>query len=222
MKTYSMDQRSDAWMTARLGIPTASQAHRIITPEGKASRQARKYLYEKVYERCFQRPWARDLSNIAHVQEGIRNEPFAAEQFAEKFGVVLETVGFCTTDDGLYGCSPDRIIQGRKEVVEIKCPLATTHIGYIVDGIEAGDYYPQMQMQMLVGGWAACHFYSYHPEMAPYYRVVGMDVAFQAKLKSLLVDFVYETATAANHLREHGVYPAGLSNEAPDEDEAAE
>lgn len=221
MKIYTMDQRSDEWRYARMGIPTASEVKRIITPTGKPSSKAYVYRNEKIYERVFRRPWVRYISNLAAVQEGIRLEPFAADKFAQEYDVKLETIGFVTDDAGLYGASPDRLIKGTNEIVEIKCPMPHTLIGYIVDGIET-EYYAQMQMQMMIGSWDCCHFYGYHPEIAPFYKRVERDIAFQHKLAAMLREFVHDVIRGEAIVRQHGVFPredAQSSNFPPEEED---
>jgi len=41
--------------------------------------------------------------------------------------------GFALTDDGLAGASPDRLV-GLDGLLEVKCPAAATHVGYLLDG----------------------------------------------------------------------------------------
>ena len=43
MKEIQVEQGSNEWIAARLGLPTASNFDKIITPGGKLSTSSRKY-----------------------------------------------------------------------------------------------------------------------------------------------------------------------------------
>ena len=77
-----------------------------------------------------------------------------------------EPVGFITTDDGLIGASPDRLVKGAPIGLEIKCPAPHTHLAYLLDGT-APEYKPQVQGQMLVAELERVDLYSYHDRMPP-------------------------------------------------------
>ena len=52
-KEHACEQYSDDWFRLRLGIPTASQFHNIVTPLGRPTdnRERRKYMLRLVAER---------------------------------------------------------------------------------------------------------------------------------------------------------------------------
>lgn len=220
MKTFDIEQRSDEWKRRRLGKPTASQFDRIIQPKYlKQSVSYKQYLCELVYERYWKKPWERFPNGRVPqaVQDGIDREPHAAAQFQALHPVELETIGFVTDDRERYGCSPDRLIRNKNEIVEIKCPTEPTHIRYMVYGVEDA-YYAQIQGQLLIGGWERCHFYSYHPEMAEVRIPVERDEKFIAALAGLLEQFCNELDLAERIVREKGCWPQGLPS-AEDEGE---
>jgi len=66
--------------------------------------------------------------------EGIPREPEAREQFARTQHMELDLVGLITTDGGTLGRSPDALIKGRKEGLEVDWPAAPAHVGYMLDG----------------------------------------------------------------------------------------
>ena len=78
----------------------------------------------------------------------------------------LETkpVGFVTDDDMQYGASPDRLV-GDDGLLEIKCPVEHTHVGYMIHKAIDKKYQPQLQGQLLVTGRKWVEILSYHPEM---------------------------------------------------------
>lgn len=66
--------------------------------------------------------------------EGIPREPETREQFAHSQHVDLKLVGFVASDDGKLGCSPEALIKGRQDGLEINVPTAPVHVGYMLDG----------------------------------------------------------------------------------------
>jgi len=203
---HPVQQGSEEWLKLRLGVPSASQAHRIITPGGKRSTQADGYMYELIAERLLHAPMGRDLSQNQFVQAGIVNEPLAASQFEVLEGVKLELAGWVTTDDGRMGCSPDRIIAGnRREAVEIKCPQPPNMMRYLLDG-PGDDYRAQVQMQMLVGDFEVVHFYAYHERMPAAHIVVKRDATYQRSLGQYLREFCDKLDGETERAKRLGAY----------------
>jgi len=163
MKIHDVSQGSIEWLRLRLGIPTASEFHKIVTPGGKLSSQARKYAFYLIAEKLLNRP----LDSIDHldwIARGKELEPQAVKMYEFENECETNPVGFITTDDGRMGCSPDRLIAGANAGLEIKCPAPHTHIAYMIDGF-GDDYKPQVQGQILIGQFEFVDRYSFHPEM---------------------------------------------------------
>jgi hypothetical protein len=51
MRVTEFEQRTEGWFQARLGKPSASSFHKLITPTGKPSASAMSYVDELVAER---------------------------------------------------------------------------------------------------------------------------------------------------------------------------
>lgn len=221
MKIHNIRQRSAEWQALRVGIPTASDFDRIITPQGKRSGQARKYMHQLAYERIVEKPFNRDLSNVPHIQYGIVNEDRAVQAFEQQTGLKTAAVGFITNDLGTVGCSPDRCILDTREALEIKCPQGPTLCGYHIDGM-ADAYMAQIQGQMLIGGFRRIHFYAWSAELPPYYKLVDPDPDFIAALDRYLAEFITELAEGVALLRRLGHWPRNAPSVFPDEpDDAA-
>jgi len=197
MKIIDTDQRSDRWHSLRMGRPTASQFDRIVLPNGKASGKARGYLYELLWQRLTGQSTDKDLSRVPAVQWGIQHEDEAAQQFEAIEGKRLKRIGFCLSDDGRIGCSPDRVIDGTNEGVEIKCPEGPTHIGNLLAPLElnvaGGDplerYFAQVQGQIFICGFDRVHLFSYRPEAPPTIITAEPDAVFISKMAALLHQF---------------------------------
>jgi hypothetical protein len=214
VKFYKLEQGSVAWYNARLGIPTSSNFHKILTPGGKASEQARKYMYRLIAERLLRESMDDQIGYIAHVERGKENEQYAVAQFQNTNQVVLEPGGFVTTDDGMIGASPDRLFKSRKESLEVKCPAPWTQIGYMLEG-PGLDYRPQVQGHLLVGEFDAVHFYSWHPQMPAVHRVALPDVSYMATLRDILGQFNYQLERATMIARDMGAYAVASRVERP-------
>jgi hypothetical protein len=216
MKYYPVEQGSGLWYQARLGIPTASNFDRIITPKGEPSKQAAAYRYRLVAERLLRESMDDEIGFVKWVRGGKENEPNAVALYEFMNERRLEPGGFCTSDDGRIGCSPDRLFPGHHEAIEIKCPAPWTLIGYHLDGL--GDAYrAQVQGQILVGGFDAVHFFAYHSQMPPYHRVTLPDRGYLGLLSSYLDRFCDELDRDTERARALGPYAYMRRVETPGE-----
>lgn len=216
MKIFNDPQGSAEWHAHRLGIPTASQFHCIITPTGQysQSKATKTYLYKLLCERILKQPMGDDIGNFRWPAHGTREEPDAARQFEIVTGLELEPIGFVTTDDGRIGCSPDRKIRKRAETVEIKCPAPWTHLMYTMEG-PGNDYIPQVQGQLLVTGFEAVHFYSYYRDFSPFLQVTLPQKHFQGLMAGALHRFCDELDALTERARSMGL-AAALEAVGPD------
>jgi hypothetical protein len=214
-KIHRVDQGTPEWYALRIGIPTASMFHKIITPGGKPSAQARGYMYRLIAERLLNEQMESGLDRIEHIERGKMDEPNARAQLSFTHNLELEPVGFVTDDAGRMGCSPDRLVAGSPEAVEIKCPAPWTQIGYLLDG-PGDDYRPQVQGQMLVGEFEKVHFYSWHRQMPPKYLITNRDEKYIAVLFGLLDRFLDELDAETARARKMGSYAAYIRERAPE------
>jgi len=209
-----MDQRSARWYEARLGLPTASQFDRIITPGGKpaSADKVNTYLAELIAEKIFgfDEEKQERISRQDAVRYGVERENEAAfaleRELSKEFGnVLLQPGGFMWGDGDRYGCSPDRqLIEGnRKELAEIKCPTIPTQVKHVLYG-PGENYKPQVQGQLLISGYTAVHFYSYRHDCPPCHRVTMRDEAYISTLRSLLEDFCDRLQRDYRRAREMG------------------
>lgn len=187
---HTMPQGSDAWRAARLGIPTASQFHRIITAaKGDLSKSARKYAHELVAETLLGRPLEAPMMNGFAIQRGVELEPLAVRQYEFSTDAETRPVGFVTSDCGRIGCSPDRLIVGARGGLEVKCQLDGNHIGTLIDG-PGDDYRQQVQGCLAVCELEWWDLYAYHPALPPVTIRTYRDEPYIAKLQAALVEFL--------------------------------
>lgn len=195
MKFTPIEHHSEGWYKKRLGMPTASQFGRIITPGGsfKMSAQAPLYKAELIAERIFGRQMERDISDLPAVRHGVETEAEAVRMLEERIGPLLPG-GFWTDDAERYGCSPDRFLMkgNRREVAEVKCPYEIPrHIKNLLYGPD-DSYRAQLQGQLLITRADVAHFWSFHPNCPPAYKRVERDEPFLRVLDTLLDQFCDE------------------------------
>ena len=162
MLLHNCLQGSDEWLALRLGVVTASEFDQIITPAKlELSKSATKYMCRKLAEwmmgaplEAFTSPW---------MERGTALEPEAVRYYEMERDCETSAVGFISTDDGMIGCSPDRLI-GDDGLLELKCPALETHVGYMLDpGSLVAEYRLQTQGQMWVSGRHRGDIMSYYP-----------------------------------------------------------
>lgn len=220
MKIIDCDQGSVEWYRARIGIPTASEFHQIVTPaKGLLSKSSRKYAYRLIAERLLNRPME-SVEGQQWMERGKELEPKAAAQYQFVHDVELARVGFITTDDGMIGASPDRIVKGTAAGVEIKVPSPTVHIGYMLDG-PGDDYRPQVQGQNWVCEFDYVDFYSYSDVMPARVIRTGRDEPYIALLRDALEQFNIQLLVMLQKAREMGVFQAYEEAKTPVEVERA-
>lgn len=186
MIVHQCAQRSEEWFDLRRGIPTASSFDKIITPGGRTSSQAKAYMYTLLAEWMLSE--SSDAIETAWMVRGVELEDAAVSAFEMATDTETVPVGFVTTDDGLVGCSPDRLV-GSDGVLEIKCGKDNTHVGYLLtDGIEA-DYKPQVQGLLWITERERLWTCAYHPKLPTVVREVGRDDAYIKLLAGLVADF---------------------------------
>jgi putative phage-type endonuclease len=186
----NMIQQSEEWFRIRKGRITASNADRILTPTGKDSSQWDSYAIELIAE-CIRPDELPAFIGNLHTDRGNELEPEARALFSEMMGWEVREVGFVTREDGVVGCSPDGLIyMGDTPIagVEIKCPMAKKHVGYIVEGGVPAEYRPQVHFSMAVTGlpW---HFMSYCPGILPHVVFVQPD-EYTAKMRNAIDRFL--------------------------------
>ena len=211
MRTFKCEQGSAEWHALRMGLPTASSFHKIITPARcEPSTQARAYMFELVAEKLLGVP-AQELDNLPWIQRGKDLEPEAARAYEFQHDLSTEPVGFITNDAGTIGASPDRlVISDAGELigaVELKCPAPHTHIAYWADGFGA-DYRVQVQGQMYVTGLDWIDRCSYHPMLPMVCVRTHRDDEFIGKLATALNVFVEQKEALAARLRATGFFEA--------------
>lgn len=207
MITLDVAQGSAEWRAARLGIPTSSAFDRIITPKTLTyAARAEGYRNELLAEWLLGEPLDDGFTN-GWTDRGKWLEGEARSWYAFQKDVEVVEVGFCLTDARDVGCSPDGLV-GQVGGLEIKCPAAHTHVGYLLDpGSLVEKYRTQVQGSLWLTGREWWDVVSYNPAIEPVVERVIPDPAFQEAFTEHMATFLAELAAAKEALAERGVRP---------------
>jgi len=199
-------QGSPEWVDARLGVPTASQFHRILAPSSlKPSSQRGGYMDQLLAEWILGDPCDADASSF--MDRGTALEDDAVLRYEIEQGVDVRRVGFCTADaDPVVGCSPDFLV-GDDGGGEIKCPSAKVHVGYLL-GASSVKYRLQVQGALWITGRKWWDWYSYSPVMPPAQVRHERDEEAIAALAAALNTFCTHLEVAKQALRDKGCVSA--------------
>jgi hypothetical protein len=189
MKTLTCPQGSTEWALARAGVVTASDADALVSPkwEVRKGQGVRTYLHEKLAGRVM--GWEGDGGGTHAMDQGRVMETMARPWYSFQFGVDIKEVGFCLSDDGKIGCSPDGLI-GEDSGIEIKCPTSPKHLQHLLGQKVPDEYLAQVHFSMYVTGRPSWVFVSYNPHLPPLVvkavRSPEADAAFDAALKEFI------------------------------------
>jgi putative phage-type endonuclease len=180
-----IDQGSEEWLKLRLGVATASNFDKIITSTGKESESLKKYALQLATELMLETPEPSFKNDVMAM--GNELESLARDAYQEQSFNVVEQITMFKSDCGNFGYSPDGIV-GNDGLVEIKCPIATTHFKYLLDNKMPSDYWQQVQGGLWVSQrkWIDfVSFNSYFKDKKLFIVRVERDEEYIAKLAEL-------------------------------------
>lgn len=125
----------------------------------------RNYKAQIISEILTGRPQEEGFTNRA-IENGKLLEADACTAYEALRGVFLDRVGFVvhpTIDRA--GASPDRLVSGQRGLVEVKCPIPATHIGYMLAGVVPTEYEPQIHWELACTEYEWADFVSYCPAL---------------------------------------------------------
>ncbi len=175
MKIHDCQQGTLEWTKLHFGIPTASGLDNLLTPEFELRKGElpKTYVYKKVAEKLQGRPLIDLSASSFMLEQGMIIEEEARPWYSLEYDKKIKQVGFITTDDGRFGCSPDGLLEengcgisdglidDEQCGLEIKSPAAHTHVKYLVNGALPKEYACQVMGSMFVTGFKKWIFVSY-------------------------------------------------------------
>ncbi len=199
MKIIECQQNTPEWFSARCGMPTASNFDKIITTEGKPSKQREKYLHQLAGERIIGK--AEETYQNGAMLRGQEMEDEAREAYQFMSGNEVSQVGLCVMEGKtIYAASPDGLV-GNDGLVEIKCPIISTQVNYLLKNVLPTEYFQQVQGQLLVTGRKWIDFLSYYPGLKPLLIRVKPDEKFLKALRVELELFCEELDEVVKKIR---------------------
>ena len=206
MIVLDVEQGSAAWHEARLGIPTASQFGRIVTPKRyDLSEQRSDYLDELIAQWALGE--ADEFGGTEWMERGKLLEPDARAVYSFQTDAEPETVGFVYRDESnMVGCSPDALVS-TEGILELKSPMAKTHLGYLRRGELPRAYVLQVMGQIWVTGRQWCDFMSYFPGLPHFLTRVALEAKYAAALDEHIPTFVEDLLEGRQRLLDMGVQP---------------
>lgn len=135
-------QGSPEWIAARRGVVTGSRFKdcRAKLKNGKPSNDCLIYAYDIARERCGGMAPAK-FQNAA-MRIGTEQEAPAVRLYEVRTGYLTEEVGFFTTEDGLFGLSPDRLIDD-DGVLEVKTLVSSATLFTALAEGDVSEYMDQ-------------------------------------------------------------------------------
>ncbi len=186
----SFDQGSELWREAKAGTPSSSNFAKIITTKGQPSKSAEGYMFQLVAELLL--GYMEEGYQSAAMEEGKAREAESRALCELVLGAEIQQVGVVYKNDQKNVlCSPDGIIDG-KEGLELKNPLAKTHIEYMLKDKVPTKYFQQLQGSLWVCGFDTYHFCSYFPGLPLFHKVVHRDEKFIQALETEMIKFLRE------------------------------
>lgn len=200
-----MEQRSDEWFEARLGKVTASKIADVMSTlkTGKEAITRKNYRIQLVSERLTNKKADSFINDAMRI--GIEREDDARTTYIFKHNDV-EEIGFVDHPTiPMTGASPDGLV-GDDGLIEIKCPLTTTHTDTLISGKAPSKYIPQMQWQMACTGRKWCDFVSFNPDFPENLQLfvvrVERDDTLIQELEDGVKKFLSEVDETVNKLKE--------------------
>lgn len=206
---HLVQHASDEWFQVRCGTPTASRFSDILTPAKLSlSSKSKTYARKLAAEKALGYPVIEFQGNAA-TERGNQLEAEALEVFNwvyEDRGIQMRESGFFVHESGQFGATPDGVYVCDEFScgLEIKCPGASKHTGYVEEGVLPRDYLLQVQGNLLATGFDFWYFMSYYPGLSPLIVKVEKDEEVFNKLIAALSDFNQNVNSIVNKIKLKG------------------
>ncbi len=205
IKVFDVEQGSDDWLRARMGLPTASEFSTILARgrSGGESKTRRTYMLKLAGEILTGEPME-SYSNH-HMERGKEMEAEARNLYAFLIEGDLKRVGFI--QNGPKGCSPDALI-GEKGMLEIKTALP--HV--LIDLHTRNDFPPEHFAQCQGALWVAerewIDIAVYWPKLPLFVHRAYRNEDFIKTLSAGIDDFNTELSQTVAYMRRMGARAA--------------
>lgn len=200
--THGAAQGTPEWLAARLGRATGSRFSDVLAGGKGLTRKA--YATQLALETITGQ--VAETFSSQDMAVGTEREPIARAQYEALTGNFVTEVGFCLHGSLPCGVSPDGLVD-EDGGLEIKCPKASTHAGYLALAGEPSGYTAQIQGCMWITGRRWWDFVSYHPDFPANARLIvrriARDQAFIDRLAGEIATFDLEVRAIADLILEY-------------------
>lgn len=194
IQIYNMEQGSDEWHRARLGVPTASMFSAVLAKgEGKTRRS---YILKLAGEVLTGEP-TESYSN-PYLERGKIMEDEARDCYCFMQDCEAERTGFIR--NGEKGCSPDSLI-GDKGALEIKTKRSDLLIDLLLKGEFPPEHKAQCQGVLWVGEREWIDIAIYWPKLPLFVKRAYRDEAYIKTLSAAIDKFNDELAEVVEKIR---------------------
>ena len=200
MKLVRCQQGSEEWHRARAGKITGSNFHltrasaRLKTGprKGGFGEKALNYAFRLAIERIAGAPLDEGHETWA-MARGHELEPVARQEHEIAAGVLVDSCGFILTDDEVFGCSLDGLVDD-DGAAEYKCFVAPERVRAIVVSGDWSEVMDQAQGGLWISGRKWIDTCLYCPALAPAGRALTWkrfyrDEDYIAELELDLIEF---------------------------------
>ena len=186
MIIHNIEQRSEAWYSAKCGLVTSTRFKSLCAKE---TTDSYKDLVTNLACEIITGKIEETYSN-ALMEQALELEPIARKEYEWITDIPVKTVGFITPDEdhkyhNWIGDSPDGLLP-EDGILEIKCPLARTHFEYIEANKLPTEYRHQVQGHLFVTRLSFCDFVSFFPGMKLFINRVEPDLELFAEFERRL------------------------------------
>jgi len=167
MNPIELKQQTPEWLKARIGKCTGSRVKDALSflKNGQPSQKRKDYLTDVVTERLT--GFAVEHYVTPAMQWGIDTEEYASSAYEVVSGNDVEEVGIAEHPSiPMFSASPDRYV-GNDGIVEIKCPITTTHVEWMMAGLIPEEHLWQLTAEMACSGRKWVDFVSFDPRLPP-------------------------------------------------------
>ncbi|MCA6108165.1 lambda exonuclease family protein [Bradyrhizobium cenepequi] len=205
MTIHICEQGSEEWHALRRGKVTASRIVDVCARTKTGWGASRKnYKAELVLERLTGKTAPFFTSQA--MKEGQEKEPIARSEYELKRRCDVRQIGFVDHPIiPMAGASADGFV-GEDGLVEIKCPIAATHLEYLEAGTVPSEYVKQIDWNFACNpGRVWCDFVSFHPDFPEAMQLFVVrtlrDAKRIAEAESIVRDFEHEVDIETRVLR---------------------
>ena len=195
-------QGSYPWQLCRMGLPTASAFHRILTPKklGVSKPGIASLAAELIAERLMMTPLEVDAGGFAG--RGSELEPEAVAWYEVQTDATVERDGFYFDAERMIGGSPDGVTEDAG--IEVKCLSPAKHLRFLL-GDPPADYLAQVQASMLLCQRERWDLLFYHPTLPSKIIPIERDEEYIAALLQALEGLRDAVGAMASTLEDAGV-----------------